>query len=207
MSRLLFVVFMLLFLDVFAYQILMESIENRIAFPISINDHTFIYQKKDLILDEEEDFRFEEYFDILSMEDPSFHYSLKENTLEVELEGNVFDYPFSYREKEVIEHETIVVQQIPVYISSNEFSSPAPAITSEENSEIYDEPFLELNCSYYSFPAETQISQIISEIRNAVVSNEAVTIDYSLLNTSVRGSYPVVFMSDHGSVTVTVEIV
>lgn len=217
MSRLIFIFIFLIFLDIGAYTILTKVSDQRKSFPVDIDKHAFIYEKKDLKLDPDGDFNFDEFFGILSADKQNCHYSMNENTICVELNGKSFQYPYSFREKEVIEHETVIIKEVPVYIPVNSeqpqvVSSPKNE-QSENQKEIYadqndNRPVsqLKVSRSSYSYPEHTDLTEIVSAIKAAIICDETVTIDYSMLNPDVKGSYPVMLISDYETLSVTVEI-
>ena len=203
MSRMLFLILILLFLDLIAYQILKQTSDERIPYPFSTDKHAFIYQKKDLILDEDEEFRFFEYFGILSAKEPDLHYRKENDTIVVIVNDRTICFPYTVKEKEVIEHETVIIKEIPVYLKQSEKET---AQSPKEPVCVSNEPYLKLRQSKYSFPAETEISTIIEAVRNAVETNETVTVDYSQVNPNVKGEYPVYFLGEVHSCTLNVEI-
>ncbi len=217
MSRLIFVFVFMLCLDIMAYSFLKNVSDQRKALPVNIDKHMFIYEKKDLVLDQDGEFSFDEYFGILSASKKNCRYSMEDDTIDIDFEGETLRFPYSFREEEVIEHETVIIKEVPVYIPNPDRETdnishikeegPTPiAGIQESHIDQTDQPYMELSCAYYSFPKQTGLHEIISVIRNAVVSNEAVTIDYSSLNPDVAGTYPVLFISDHHTESVTVEI-
>ena len=203
MSRLLFLILILLFLDLFAYNVLKQTSKGRISYPVSIDKHAFIYQKKDLCLEEDEEFRFFEYFGILSAKDPDLHYQKKEDSIDITLNGREFHFPYTVKEKEVIEHETVLIREVPVYIERPAVSSAQRPIEADP---VSHEPYLRLLRPKDSFPSGTEISTIIATVRSAIDTNETVTIDYSLVNPNVTGTYPICFLGEFHSCSMNVEI-
>ena len=203
MSRLLFLILILLFLDLFAYNILKQTSKGRIPYPVSIDKHAFIYQKKDLCLDEDEEIRFFEYFGILSAKDPDLYYQKKEDSIDITLNGKEFHFPYTVKEKEVIERETVLIREVPVYIERPEVSSAQRPIEADP---VSHEPYLRLLRPKDSFPLGTEISTIIATVRSAIDTNETVTIDYSLVNPNEPGTYPISFLGEVHSCSMNVEI-
>lgn len=202
MRKLLILIVILIFLNIFAFNYLENSINNQKEYRFDINKQQFIIQKKDLILDEDNDFIFDEYFAILSFNKPQYKYDIDDENINVTIANRKLSYPYSIKEKEVIEVEKVITQNIPVYIPQYINSDNNVVNTSQSNNSYFS-----VVNSYYSFSKETDINHIISVIRNAVDTNQEVTIDFSSLNPNEPGIYKVYFYTDSNSVSINVEII
>lgn len=202
MRKLLILIVILIFLNIFAYKYLENSINNQKEYRFNINKQQFIIQKKDLILDEDNEFIFDEYFAILSLNKPQYKFDIDDKNINVTIANKKLSYPYSIKEKEVIEVEKVITQNIPVYIPQYINSDNNVVNTSQSNN-----PYFSVINSYYSFSKETDINHIISVIRNAVDTNQEVTIDFSSLNPNESGIYNVYFYTDSNSASINVEII
>lgn len=202
MRKLLILIVILIFLNIFAFNYLENSINTQKEYRFNINKQQFIIQKKDLILDEDNDFIFDEYFAILSLNKPQYKYDIDDKNIHVTIANKKLSYPYSIKEKEVIEVEKVITQNIPVYIPQYINSDNNVVNTSQSNN-----PYFSVVNSYYSFSKETDINHIISVIRNAVDTNQEVTIDFSSLNPNESGIYNVYFYTDSNSASINVEII
>lgn len=172
-----------------------------------INDHyPLIYQKKDIVLNDIEDFVFDDYFTILDFNDSSYTYRFLDDELLIKIKDNNLEFKFPYSiiepqiiEKEVIKYETIYVENN----SNNNQTAPNNDVIIEEvnDTKIY---YLQ---SHYSFNVGTDISTIISIISSDITCYDNVTVDYAYLNPYEVGVYSVYFYSSSDKVIKTIEIV
>ena len=202
MRKLLFLLLFLIFLNILSYNYLKTTINNQKEYTFHINEQSFIIQKKDLIIEDTNDFIFDEYFSILSLSKPSYNYFFDDNNINITLNNKNYTYPYSIKKKEIIEVEVekINTQHVPVYV-------PQPINNTTNYSHVSNTPYFTVNNSYYSFSQGTDLSHIINAIRNAVDSPQEITLDFSLLNPNESGRYPVYFYTDSNSAEITVEII
>ncbi|MBR4470578.1 MAG: hypothetical protein IKS54_04610 [Erysipelotrichaceae bacterium] len=69
MKKLLFMILILLITDLISFSYLRTLYLNRLDYHFEPHSKIFLCQKKDIILEEIDDFIFEEYFDVLSIRD------------------------------------------------------------------------------------------------------------------------------------------
>lgn len=205
MKKLLFMILILLITDLISFSYLRTLYLNRLDYHFEPHSKIFLCQKKDIILEEIDDFIFEEYFDVLSLRDYVYKYHFDKDRLYITIDDMTYTYPYEVREKEVITVEKVIYQEV-----VREIEKPA-AVSTQRKEEIIEyeveEDYFRFLTEELSFEQGTDISLIISEIRNNVDTNQNVTIDYSQLNPNQIGQYSVFFITKEEKYAFSVKII
>lgn len=205
MKKLLFMILILLITDLISFSYLRTLYLNRLDYHFEPHSKIFLCQKKDIILEEIDDFIFEEYFDVLSLRDYVYKYHFDKDRLYITIDDMTYTYPYEVREKEVITVEKVIYQEV-----VREIEKPAPVSTQRKEEIIeyeVEEDYFRFLTEELSFEQGTDISLIISEIRNNVDTNQNVTIDYSQLNPNQIGQYSVFFITKEQKYAFSVKII
>lgn len=195
-----------------SYRYLQDCLERRKAFAFVSTSDGLLLKKKEILLNERDEFIFDDYFEILSFSETSYAYEMNDETLTVEMNGKRYDYPYRIREKEVIEVEVPVYQTIylpmetSAPLSATDHSSDMNYAETPIQQQTSSEPYLHLLTSSKSYPLNTDIDKIISDLYSSFDSNTSVMIDYSHLNSSVSGSYPIYFLYEYKQKEMTINI-
>lgn len=205
MKKLLFMILILLITDLISFCYLRTLYLNRLDYHFEPHSKIFLCQKKDIILEEIDDFIFEEYFDVLSLRDYVYKYHFDKDRLYITIDDMTYTYPYEVKEKEVITVEKVIYQEV-----VREIEKPA-AVSTQRKEEIIEyeveEDYFRFLTEELSFEQGTDISLIISEIRNNVDTNQNVTIDYSQLNPNQIGQYSVFFITKEQKYAFSVKII
>ena len=205
MKKLLFMIVILVITDLISFSYLRALNQKKIDYHFEPHSNIFLCQKKDIILEEIDDFVFSEYFDVLSLRDYVFKYRFDDNRIYITIDDTTYSYPYEVKDKEVITVEKVVYQQI-----VKEVEKPLP-VSSQEKEEIIEyeieEDYFRFRNDELSFQQGTDISEIISEISKNVDTNQNVTIDYSQLNPNQIGQYSVFFITKQQKYAFSVKII
>lgn len=205
MKKLLFMILILLITDLISFCYLRTLYLNRLDYHFEPHSKIFLCQKKDIILEEIDDFIFEEYFDVLSLRDYVYKYHFDKDRLYITIDDMTYTYPYEVKEKEVITVEKVIYQEV-----VREIEKPA-AVSTQRKEEIIEyeveEDYFRFLTEELSFEQGTDISLIISEIRNNVDTNQNVAIDYSQLNPNQIGQYSVFFITKEEKYAFSVKII
>lgn len=174
--------------------------KNRLPFVFQESEDSFLYQKKDIILENEEDFIFSDFFSFIGTQTSSYKYRFEQGNLIVIFNEQEFIFPYIIKEREKEIVEKYIVKEVykdkedPSLIYSKPVNNPA------------SKPFFSVKKDYFTFSEGTDLSTIIEALGKAVDSSEKVVIDYSSLNPNEKGTYLVFFSTASNSAQVTVEI-
>ena len=162
-----------------------------------------LLQKKEILLNDIDEFVFDDYFTVLDSDHVPVSYEINDDTISIQLNGAYYEYPYTIREKE----KEIV--EITVYKEIYHESTPDPNTTvqnAQTPSSVSNEHYLNLYKNSLSYPLNTKIDKIISDLSSCFESNANVMIDFSHLNCSANGSYPVYFRYDDKQKEIIVHI-
>ena len=211
MRKIIFLLFMLLILNALSFSYLYILNENRTVFSSFTYEKPLIIQNKELILDDIESFKLDDYFTILCNEQYSYKYEFNDESLIICLNYECFYYDYSLREPEII--ETIIEKEVikEVYINTvnnqkTEKEESDNSINNEHGDYEYENDYFILKTDYCCFPCDTDLNTIIQEIQNYVETNKRITVDYSQLNPSQNGYYSVYFITNDAKYELIVEI-
>ena len=185
-----------------SYDYLQTCLKQRQPLSFHPDPKTLLIQKKEIILNEQKDFDFNDYFSVLAFQEYSCSYEFTDDTVVITLDGNAYEYPYRIREKEKEIVEVTVYKE--VYHENPEPAAIPSAVSSQMN--LNEEHYLHLHRSSFSYPVNTEISQIIGDLSSCFDSNANVMIDFSQLNSSANGSYPVYFRYDDEQKEIIVHI-
>ena len=198
----------------YSHAYLKKCIISKKAFAFVSDSAALLLKKKDIVLNDKEDFVFDDYFEILAFHQEPYQYQITADEVLVFFDQKKYEYPYRIREKEVIEIEVPVYQIVyrDIYHETENPSKPqtATAVSVKDEKEtklsVSEEHYLHLHSSSRSYPVNTNIDRIISDLYSSFDSNVAVMIDFSHLNSSACGSYPVYFLYDDKQQEMTVNI-
>lgn len=196
---------LLIILDIALCFYLKDIVLSKRTFEFSNDNKPLIYQKKDIVLNDIDDFIFEDYFDLLSFNDSSYSYKFTDSDVAIILKANnvQLQYPYSLIEAQIIEKEVIKYETIYLENSSNNNQNTDE---SSDYIEIQDSK-IHYSQDHYSFNRGTDISTIISTISSDISCYDNVVVDYANLNPYETGTYDVYFYSSGDSVTKTIVII
>ena len=202
--RKLSILLILFILNIGSFFYLKKILSSRNAFEMNLTDSVYIVPIKDIILDDKEDFCFEDYFLVFSMSEYSYLYTFDDQYIYININGRKCKYPYSIKEKEKEIVETIVYHE--VYIDRPPTETIQETVHEVHYDDDYEDEYFELSRENCFFSKGTDLNHIISEIHSYVSSNMRITVDYSELNPNESGVYPVFFMTDSQKRTLFVEI-
>ena len=203
MRRLLFALITFSFMNVVSYVYLKNMISDKRVLEFEPSETVLFYRNKDIEFYEDEDFSFDEYISVITNIKPKYTYDMSDGILTVRTAEKTVKFTYMIKEPEIIETETIVIQEVPVYINHTASSNTSSVNT---QTQVLSDTF-SVNQNKYRFSAGTDLNTIISQIRNAVSSSQEITIDFSTLNPNEKGSYIVYFYSGNNKAEISVEIV
>ena len=203
MRRLLFALITFSFMNVVSYVYLKNMISDKRVLEFEPSETVLFYRNKDIEFYEDEDFSFDEYISVITNIKPKYTYDMSDGILTVRTAEKTVKFTYMIKEPEIIETETIVIQEVPVYINNTSSSNTSSVNT---QTQVLSDTF-SVNQNKYRFSAGTDLNTIISQIRNAVSSSQEITIDFSTLNPNEKGSYIVYFYSGNNKAEISVEIV
>ena len=207
MSKLLFLLILLLFLNVFGYIYLKNISNERKSFPIAFKENILLYQKKDIVLYDPNDFVFEDYFVFLSFLDPIYRFNVDDVSVTVLFNDASLEYPLQLKEKEIV--EKIVYRDKPASVSETVRIPEVPESSSSEAEKPQstgNSHYLNLHQQRFSFPQGTDINTIVTTLTGAADSDTKITIDFSSVNPNEKGTYAAVFATDYEQKSVRVII-
>lgn len=183
--------------------ILLDVLSLYYLFNIKVNE-PYSYQNKhkpiivlqqDLELYSIDNFDFSSYFNIFSFNDYTLNYHFTDEKLIVNIKTNLQEYAYEYSyhiiepiviEKEVIK-EVYIDKPIQDEITIEDVEEEDSYIE-QDNEDIIFDGYHDL-----TFDIGTDISTVINALTKDIITNVQVSIDYSSLNTSVEGCYPVYY--------------
>lgn len=189
----------LICLDISLYRYLLNQINNKKAYVYENNDDVFVYQKRNLELDDINKFVFEDYFKILSFNDTKCKYDFDNDYLYIHINNN--DYKFKYH---LIEPKTI---EKVVYVKEESNITTKDEIVNENyDLSIEENSFFYVDNEYFNYPLDTDLQIIRNDLMNNIHSSYQVSIDYSTLNTSYFGQYSVFYLAEDKKIEIIIEI-
>ena len=205
--RKIFLIIILIVINVLAFSYLKESIYARRSYELNLNHNVFVIPKREIIIDDPDDFRVNDYFYIYTFNDYDYRYYFDSDHFYLQINNLNLVYPYKIREKEVEIIETVVVKE--VYVRE-ENKTPEPAKPAQDDTpEIdydYEKDYFELDRDHFNYIRGSSISSIIADIQSHIHTNVQVTMDYSSLNPNDPGEYPLYLITSAGSYTVYVQI-
>lgn len=165
--------------------------------------------QKELLLDDIDNFVFDNYFDVFTYVPYSVNYSFSDNELSLLIKTDFDEYYFSYsyKIKEPIIIEKEVIKEVYIEKNNNENNNESNEIN-DTNEEYHDNDDEIVFKGYrdLTFKVDTDISDIVYALTKDIVCNVQVSLDYSSLNTSVEGCYPVNYYYEDMCQTVNIYI-
>ena len=211
MKKLLISTLLLSILDISLIYYLKDIELSKKTFEFNNIDDIFIIQRKDILLNNTDDFILEDYFTFLSFDEVSYIYTFDENIINIKVKDtdNIYKYDYELIEPKVIEKEVIKYET--VYVENQVEDIQDNVINNNTSNEVIQEEIIDnkihYNQSYYSFSCGTDISTIIQEISSDIECYDNVTVSYASLNPYICGVYEVYFYSSADNITKTIEII
>ena len=202
MKKLFLTAVLLIIAICFLYAYLNEIRKDKHPFVFTESDRAFLYQKKDILLNNTDEFLFEEFFSFIGNQKPAFRYRFDEGQIIISFDEHTFTFPYLIREPEKEIIETIIVKEVYKENKVKPAENNSGSVFTETRQEYFN-----VIKDYFSFSEGTDLSVIISQMSNAVDTNEKIVIDYSMLNPNEKGTYNVYLSSDEHSAVITIEIV
>ena len=209
MSKILIIIF--LSISIFlSYGYLQTCLENRKGLSFETGSKALLLHKKEIILNDRNDFLFDDYFTLLTFREEDVDYFMDEDTITILLDDREYVYPYQIREKETV--EMVVYKEIFYEEKKDDKPKEQPVETPQQPQTVQSysnetqEHYLILHKTSVSYPLNTDISEIISDLSSCFESNANVLIDFSMLNCSATGSYPVYFNYDDQQKEIIVSI-
>ena len=195
--------------DMISYNYLKLISENKIPYRFIPSIKSFIYQKKDIVIDDPKDFNLEDFFVIVGFKDSIYRYEFKDDVLQIELDGKTYHYDYELRQPVVEIVEKTVYKEV---VKEVKVSEPQQQEDDDERKEssgeyLYEEDYFRLRKDKAIFDEGEDISKIIEVIKDQADTNMQVTIDYSQLNPNIIGQYTVYFIAGNQKYPFLVEIV
>jgi len=203
-------ILLLTLLNLYSYQYLKSTLSNQNPFFFIEDEQSYFYQKKNISLMENEEFRIDDYFGFFGLENPSYKYKFEGNNLILTINDKkyFFDYELiSERQNEIEDGKEEAIKEESKTERNNNHQSNNTANNQNEPEQPKESNYFHIKKDYYSFKEGTDIGEIIAGIGKAVDSNQKLIVDYSSLNPNEKGIYNVYFASDDHKATIIVEIV
>ncbi len=201
MYKIIIILFLILSI-ICSYDYLQTCLKQRQPLPFHPGSNALLIQKKEIILNEQKDFDFNDYFTVLAFQEYPCSYEFTEDTVAITLDKQTYEYPYRIRKKEKEIVEVTVYKE--VYHENTAPFENLPTVSAQEIR--HEEHYLHLHRTSFSYPVNTEISQIIGDLSSCFDSNANVMIDFSQLNSSANGSYPVYFRYDDEQKEIIVHI-
>ena len=202
MNRLFLIIAALIIVISLSFSYLKEIRKDRHSFLFVEGNTGFLYQKKEILLDQIEDFTFDDFFSFIGNQKCNYRYTFEDDTIVVTVNEQTFTFPYEIKEpiKEIV--EKVVIKE--VYKEKPVNTADSVTVTTDIGS---NDKYFNVRKDYFLFSEGTDLSIIIRQISGAVDTNERILIDYSMLNPNEKGTYDVNLTSDEHSARITVEIV
>ena len=204
MKKLLFSILILLLLNIISFNYLKQISSDRNPYTFISDSNPIILPKKDILLDNIDEFKIEDYFKIYSLNDYKLDHKISDSTIDIILNNKEYSFPYSIRQPEIVEvivyqkvesnkplnnvHIDNTLTNVDTDISQNIKPDNIPDTINTNN---HPSSNFTLNRSSLSYPIDTDLNRIISDIYSSFISNVAVSIDYSMLNPGAIGSYEI----------------
>lgn len=198
MKKFILLIIIFTLLDIYLYKYYLKIENQRKEYAYKNTDKPLLYQKKDIVLNNIEDFIFDDYFTIISFNDVSYDYKFDNDILKIKIKDIDYVFEFNY---EIIKPKIIektIYKTVTEYKDSNNYDNSINEYYQNETKLVKD---------YFVFDLGTDLSTIISIIGSeAIISDQSVTCDYSSLNPYEIGSYSINLYTDNEIYTITCQI-
>jgi len=195
MRKFLISIILLAILDVVLLNRLQDIDSKSIEYEYNISNDSLLIQKKDVVLDDIQDFIFNDYFDIVSFNKSKYQYDFLDTNLKVIFNDKEYLFNYEINEPEVIEKIVYVSQEA-------EYQEPI------ESNDVYyyEDDYFYVIDDYMCFSIDTSIDEIRSCLQSNICTSVQTSIDYSSVNTSQYGQYVVFYISENEILEIIVEI-
>lgn len=193
MRKLIILFFILLLIDISLFKYLDNLFKSLTEYQYLYRYKPLIYQNKDILLNDIDDFQIDDYFTILDFNDNVVDYSFDDNNT---ININFINYPY------IICYDYSIIE--PKYITKTEYITEK--IYVQDNYLDFKDEHIYYQNDYYEFEIGTDLSYIIQIIKDDIESYTNVTCDYSKLNPYIPGEYEVFFYNDFEKIIKLIKI-
>ena len=222
MKKLLFLIVILFIVNIISFKYLKNLSDNRQAFIFKPDCKAIIIPKKEIVLDNIEEFKIDDYFHIYTLNDYLLNYEFDDNHIDITLDDNNYIFDYEIRQPEIV--EVIIYKEKEVSkpnnnnnnnLSNNNNNQNQTNLNNDENINIphITETINNQNTTNFtllrnslSYPIDTDINKIISDIYSSFTSSVVVNIDFSLLNPGSIGNYEIYLNHEGTNDILTVNI-
>ncbi len=202
MKKLILIIVFLILVIYFSFSYLKDIQKYKHSFVFEEGNRAILYQKKDILLNNVDEFSFDEFFSFIGNRKPDYRYRFEGDQIIISLDEHMFTFPFQIRELEKEIVETIVVKEIYKEKQEKPVENGSSSNQTESNQRYFN-----VRKDYFTFSEGTDLSFIINQLSGVVDTNERIVIDYSMLNPNEKGTYDVYISSEKHSARIIVEII
>lgn len=193
MKKLLIISISLLCLNISAYYYLKYLLNNIKPFEYKFSNNVYLYQIKDIEIENINDFVFSDYFKLNSFNKNSYKYKFDEEYIYITLDNSkTCQFVYTIKKPQIIEK-----------VIYKEVENNNNGIDYEDNYENY----MYIDNNVLEFSLNTSLDDIRQILKNNIHTTYETTIDYSRLNTSSIGDYIVTYNSDFENIDILIKIV
>lgn len=204
---------LLIVTDILGFKYLNFLDSQKHEYPLVINEKPYVFLKKDIKLYDTEDFVFDNYIYVICNKSYSYDYEFSDDVLEVNIcvldDSYSFTYEYSIIEKEVIKeivYRDVYHESKPQSHAESVNGGNSGSSKPVSNNVPVPSSFTLIKSSL-SYSIDTEIGRVLADLSSCFVSDCYVSVEYSELNTSVPGTYPInLYPASGGSYTVWVNI-
>ncbi len=110
MKKLLLIAIFLIISICFLFAYLNDIRKDKHPFVFTESDRTFLYQKKDILLNNTDEFLFDEYFSFIGSQKPPYRYHFDDSQIIISFDEHTFTFQIKEPEKEII--ETVIIKEV-----------------------------------------------------------------------------------------------
>lgn len=193
MKKLILAIFVLVAIDVALFYYLANLVDNQNAFEYKIINQPIVYQYKDIVLNDVDDFVFENYFKIINSSEKNYNYYFDDENLIIKISNNEYSIKYELT-------EPVVIEKVIYENSQNNINTTYDEYVYEEYDCFY------VDNEYLFFDLGTSLDEIRQILLANINTTYETSIDYSRLNTSQIGQYEVFYVTKNEKIKIIVEI-
>lgn len=193
MKKLFLAIFVLVAIDVALFYYLANLVDNQNAFEYKITNQPIVYQYKDIVLNDVDDFVFENYFKIINSSEKNYNYYFDDENLIIKISNNEYSIKYELT-------EPVVIEKVIYENSQNNINTTYDEYVYEEYDCFY------VDNEYLFFDLGTSLDEIRQILLANINTTYETSIDYSRLNTSQIGQYEVFYVTKNEKIKIIVEI-
>lgn len=193
MKKYFIIIAILAILDLLCFNYLNNLEVNIKEYNLCFNLNPLLIQTKELIFKDINNFKFDQYFYIYSLNDYSLKYQFNDNNLLIKLNDNTYKFKYELEKPEVI--EKIIYEQIKIPIQN------------ETSDEYYEDDYFYVDSYELQFDINTDLQIIRDKLYENLNTTYQTSIDYSHVNVSQIGQYSVFYVTNDEKIEIFVKIV